>query len=336
MAMGHVILREFHLDRQVKYFEDYCRKYTDMPMLVAGRTGRRWCPSACCAPPTSRAIWARTNNPEWKTVAIDEATRRSRRAAGSIGFRWGEQGKWNLEEKDGKGGDVKLRLTLDPRRARHEVVDVAFPYFGNREHDHFAGTDHPDVLTAQGAGEALSWPTARRWSPRCSTCSCANYGLDRGLGGETSRQDYDDDVPYTPAWAEKITGVPRDQIIAVAREFAANAEKTNGKSMVILGAGDEPLVPHGHELPRHHQHAGDVRLRRPVGRRLVALCRPGEAAPADRLDAAGLRARLEPSAAADELDLASSTPTPTSGATRRWGSAKSCRRPRPRATGTAA
>ena len=34
MAMGHVILREFHLDRQAEYFEDYCRRYTDMPMLV--------------------------------------------------------------------------------------------------------------------------------------------------------------------------------------------------------------------------------------------------------------------------------------------------------------
>ena len=34
MAMGHVILREFHLDRQAKYFKDYVRQYTDMPMLV--------------------------------------------------------------------------------------------------------------------------------------------------------------------------------------------------------------------------------------------------------------------------------------------------------------
>ena len=42
--------------------------------------------------------------------------------------------------------------------------------------------------------------------------------------------------PYTPAWAEKITGVPRDQIIQVAREFARNAEKTNGRSMIIIGA----------------------------------------------------------------------------------------------------
>ncbi len=48
---------------------------------------------------------------------------------------------------------------------------------------------------------------------------------------------YDEDVPYTPAWQEKITGVTRKNVIAVAREFAINAEKTQGRSMVILGAG---------------------------------------------------------------------------------------------------
>lgn len=26
MAMGHVILREYHLDRQAEYFETYCRR----------------------------------------------------------------------------------------------------------------------------------------------------------------------------------------------------------------------------------------------------------------------------------------------------------------------
>ena len=64
----------------------------------------------------------------------------------------------------------------------------------------------------------------------------AHYGVDRGLGG-LAAESFDDDTPYTPAWAEKITGVPRDQIIATARDFASNAEKTNGKSMIILGAG---------------------------------------------------------------------------------------------------
>ena len=66
---------------------------------------------------------------------------------------------------------------------------------------------------------------------------CANYGVDRGLGGDNVASDYDDDKPFTPAWAERITGVPRAHIIHVARMFATNAEKTNGRSMVILGAG---------------------------------------------------------------------------------------------------
>ena len=34
LAMGHVILREYHLDRQVPYFGDYLRRYSDMPFLV--------------------------------------------------------------------------------------------------------------------------------------------------------------------------------------------------------------------------------------------------------------------------------------------------------------
>ena len=30
MAMGHVVLTEYHRDRQVPYFQDYVRRYTDM------------------------------------------------------------------------------------------------------------------------------------------------------------------------------------------------------------------------------------------------------------------------------------------------------------------
>jgi nitrate reductase alpha subunit len=31
MAMGHVILKEFHLEKPSEYFDDYCRAYSDMP-----------------------------------------------------------------------------------------------------------------------------------------------------------------------------------------------------------------------------------------------------------------------------------------------------------------
>ena len=35
MSMGHVILKEFFVDRQTPYFTDYVKKYTDLPYLVA-------------------------------------------------------------------------------------------------------------------------------------------------------------------------------------------------------------------------------------------------------------------------------------------------------------
>ncbi len=47
----------------------------------------------------------------------------------------------------------------------------------------------------------------------------ANYGLERGgLNDENCAASYDDTKAYTPAWAEQITGVPRAQIIRVARD----------------------------------------------------------------------------------------------------------------------
>ena len=64
----------------------------------------------------------------------------------------------------------------------------------------------------------------------------ANYGVNRGLGGQ-EQKDFNDDVPFTPAWQEKITGVKRELIIQIAREFAQNAVDTNGRSMIIVGAG---------------------------------------------------------------------------------------------------
>jgi len=65
---------------------------------------------------------------------------------------------------------------------------------------------------------------------------CAHYGIDRGLKGAAAK-GFDDNVPYTPAWQEPITGVAAAQAITLAREFASNAEKTKGRSMVIIGAG---------------------------------------------------------------------------------------------------
>ncbi|MGK2741600.1 nitrate reductase subunit alpha [Tepidicaulis sp. LMO-SS28] len=238
MALGHVVLREFHLDRQVPYFEDYVRRYTDLPMLVRlVKKDGRYVPDRLLRASDFEGVLGEANNPEWKTVAYDEVSGGIVAPQGSAGFRWGDPGKWNLEEKDGTGRETKLRLTAIMEEHRDDIADVAFPYFGNKEHDYFKGTAHDSVLVRKVPVNRLALKEGEAVVATVFDLLSANYGLDRGLGGENAATSYDDDVPYTPAWAETITGVPRNHIVTVAREFASNAEKTKGKSMVILGAG---------------------------------------------------------------------------------------------------
>ncbi|ODR94990.1 nitrate reductase [Methyloceanibacter stevinii] len=235
MAMGHVILKEFHVDRQAEYFSDYVRKYTDMPMLVrlVKQDGRLVPERFLRASDFDKAL-GETNNPEWKTVAIDEASGDVVVPLGSVGFRWGEQGKWNLEEKKSDESNVKLRLTLSDHT--DEMADVAFPYFGNIEHEHFTSSDHDSVLERKVPVTRVALADGEALVATVYDLFLANYGVDRGFGGGNVAKSFDDDMPYTPAWAEKITGISRDKIVAVAREFALNAEKTHGRSMIIIGA----------------------------------------------------------------------------------------------------
>nr|HMN86028.1 molybdopterin-dependent oxidoreductase [Bauldia sp.] len=233
MAMGHVILKEFHVDRQVPYFVDYMRRYTDMPMLVrlVAKDGVL-VPERFVRASDFAGALGETNNPEWKPVAFDEASGEVVAPRGSVGFRWGETGKWNLEEKESSGRATTLRLSL----AGGELATVGFPYFGNVEHDHFTGTDHPGVLERRVPVARLALADGEAVVATVYALFLASYGVDRGFGGEHVPSSHDDVAPYSPAWAETITGVKRDQIVTVAREFARNAEKTGGRSMIIIGA----------------------------------------------------------------------------------------------------
>ncbi len=235
MAMGHVMLREYHVDRKVPYFNDYVKRYTDMPMLVRlVEQDGRLVPERMLRAADFDGALSEANNPEWKTVAFDEKTGQLVVPNGSIGFRWGEQGKWNLESRESRGNEVDLRLSLDTEN--DGMADVAFPYFGNIEHDHFTGTDHPSILMRRLPVKKLLLAEGEVLVATVYDLFLANYGVDRGFGGEHVAKSFDENVPYTPAWAETITGVKRDQIIQTAREFATNAEKTNGRSMIIIGA----------------------------------------------------------------------------------------------------
>ncbi len=65
----------------------------------------------------------------------------------------------------------------------------------------------------------------------------AQYGVDRGLGGDYPSGYDDEKGAYTPAWQEVFTGVGRNTLIQFAREWGRTAEVTEGKCMIIIGAG---------------------------------------------------------------------------------------------------
>ncbi|HZN47598.1 MAG TPA: molybdopterin-dependent oxidoreductase, partial [Ramlibacter sp.] len=278
MAMGHVILKEFYFDYEGRraapspetplggadairrpggrntsvYFDDYARRYTDLPMLVTLK--EQVLPSGQTALVPDRYLRAsdfngklgQSNNPEWKTVAFDEHGKVVL-PKGAIGFRWGpdgrpDAGQWNLEAKEARGNqDVKLKLSvLEGENAEAGTARVAFPYFGGIAHEHFASSEHGDVLLRTVPVQRIK--LGKAGEERFATVAtvfdlqAAQYGVPRGLPMEHAAKSYDEDSPYTPAWQEKITGVPRQQVITVAREFAENADKTHGRSMVIIGA----------------------------------------------------------------------------------------------------
>ncbi|GAA4720823.1 nitrate reductase subunit alpha [Sphingomonas lutea] len=237
LALGHVVLREFYVDKQTEYFSDYTRKYSDFPLLVklVERDGRLVADRLLRAADIKGALGEKAN-PDWKALAYDEISGKLVCPLGSAGHRWGDPGKWNLEEKDGKGKDVRLRTTLADD---HDSIEaVAFPYFGGDAPHDFVATAHDDVLLRNIPVKTLKLADGSTTAvATVFDLYCANYGVDRGFGGENVALSFDDDVPFTPAWAEKVTGVPRQAIIQVAREFASNAAITKGRSMVILGAG---------------------------------------------------------------------------------------------------
>jgi nitrate reductase alpha subunit len=238
MAFGHVILREFHLDKPSEYFVDYVRRYTDMPMLVMlEQHGDGYKPTRFLRASDLNDNLGEENNPDWKTIARDEISGELVSPNGAIGYRWGQQGKWNIEQKSGgSGADISLQLSqIDQGDG---TASVAFPHFAaDKSNEFWNHCDHDEVLFRNVPAREIT--TADGSSVKVATVydlMMANYGLDRGLGGGNVASDYDQDIPCTPAWQEKITGVSREKVIQVAREFADNANRTKGRSMIIVGA----------------------------------------------------------------------------------------------------
>ncbi len=223
MAMGHVMLKENFVERRVPFFEDYVKQYTDMTMLVRlvehpdghGLTAAKFLTAADLGQDVPDAAW--------KTVLWDKATATPQVPNGSIGYRYNDdgQGKWNLEL-----GDLDPALSLLEADGA-DAAEIALPCFED----------------PRGKGSILQRgvPTMRVGDHLVTTVfdlMLAQYGVGReGLPGVWPSGYDDETVPYTPAWQAPITAVPAEACLRIAREFAKNSEDSQGRTMIIIGAG---------------------------------------------------------------------------------------------------
>ena len=224
MAMGHVILNEYYHQSKTKYFEEYAKKYTDFPfsVLIKEENGTLTADRFLNA----QDLGIESEHAEWKPAMFNKHINGFSIPQGTMGSRWDNNGKWNLHLVD-ENTEEKIEPVLSFLGMEDEIMTVNMPYFdenGSR------------ILKRNIPVKKIKINGKIRYVTTVYDLMLANYGINRGLGGEAAHS-YDDKTPFTPAWQEDITGVGRNLVIKIAREFAQNAIDTKGRSMIIIGAG---------------------------------------------------------------------------------------------------
>jgi nitrate reductase alpha subunit len=226
LAVDHVILKEFHADRTVPFFDDYVRRYTDAPFLVELEKRDGAFTPGRMVPASRVSRYAAEENGDFKFLVWDDAAGAPRMPRGSLGFRWQHQkGKWNLEMKDGLDG-AQLEPRLSFLGAEEARCEIAFA-------DHASGKVARRTVPARRV-ETTAGPVL---VTTVHDLMFAQHGVSRGLPGDYPASYDDEEAAFTPAWQERYTGIGRAEVIRFAREWATTAERTRGKCSVIIGAG---------------------------------------------------------------------------------------------------
>lgn len=224
-AMTHVILQEHYVNQPNERFINYAKQYTDMPFIImldedengykAGRFLR------------ASDLGQTTEQSEWKPVIHDTISDSLVVPNGTMGQRWEEGKKWNLklETEDGS----KINPTLSMTEGGYELETIQFPYFDSDGDGIFNRPIPTRQVTLANCDKV-----------RIATIfdlMASQYGVRR-FDHKLESKGYDDaESKYTPAWQEGISGVKQSVVIQVAKEFAQNAIDTEGRSMIIMGAG---------------------------------------------------------------------------------------------------
>ncbi len=226
MAVSHVILKEFHHEQKTPYFIDYVKRYTDSPMLVKlDREGEHYRPGRLLRAnelPGNKDI----PNGEWKFVNIDEDSGDYVIPKGAVGHRWDEkQGHWNMKYENSLN-DEPYDPTLSLLSTHDEVLQTEFVEWG-LDTKSLRGVPIKYVETSSGRIPVTT----------VYDLTMAQYGVGRGLDGDYPEDYTNPSAAYTPAWQEIFTGVDAKTVLQFAREWASTANTTEGKCMIIIGAG---------------------------------------------------------------------------------------------------
>ena len=225
MAMGHVILKEFFVDRQVPLLHRL-REEVHRPAV----------------PGPPRASAAAATSPGKFLTASDLAGEQDARA------RRVQDGA--ARRGDRPAGRAERLARLPVRRRGRRASGTSTSARSTRCSSAAGGPDAPV------RGRAAALRRARRLGRRAAARRAGAPGR-RPPGHHRLRPDARAvrrrpatacpapgrpatttlTEPYTPAWQEAITGVPAHKAERIGREFAANAEESRGRSMILMGAG---------------------------------------------------------------------------------------------------
>ena len=229
MAMGHVILSEFHVKRQEEFFLEYMRRHTDSPFLVTveEESDGQLTPGKFLTASDLGGELAESENAEYRLLVMDkDGTVKD--PGGTLADHYGAAGagKWNL---DMPGVDPVMSF-FEPGG---QAAEISLPRFD------LVGESGPGTI---GAGVIKRGIPVREVAGKLVTTVydllLAQYGVRReGLPGQWP-SGYDDATsPGTPAWQEELTGVPAAAAERIGREFAQSALDSGGRSMILMGAG---------------------------------------------------------------------------------------------------
>jgi nitrate reductase alpha subunit len=227
MAVTHVILKEFHHEKKTPYFIDYVKKYTDSPYLVELQKVGDGYRAGQLVRANRISKYKDVDNGSWKFLNIDEKSGKPVMPKGSMGHRWDkQQGNWNMKWEDG-ANNKEYDPVLSFLEKNDGVAQVGFTDFALNG-SHSRGVPFRYLETTDGKKIAVT---------TVYDLTMGQYGVSRDLDGDYPKDYEDKDATYTPAWQEIFTGVDARTVTSFAREWAKTAIATEGKCMIIIGAG---------------------------------------------------------------------------------------------------